>query len=351
VFNTYEYFDELNKRNVKIRFDAGQPDLSPNKEILEALIGSLDKMGYGSARGLDELCEEIAQLHGVKREQVVITPGSKFAVAALIHNTKCVSLIAPYWPGYKGTADLLGVGIDVSKSYMEDGWLPRVWTPKGDSIILNYPNNPTGTIPSREFTDKVIEEAEVNGRLIISDEVYRDIAFGERRFSILDYMPKRFALIHSCSKTFSMPGLRLGYVVGDVETVKKVVKFIRATITTLPIFSQRAAVKAIRILEKEKDRITKVYKQRVQYACENLDSSLFKFKRPDGGFYMWLKLPNINGTEFAYKLMEKDVGIFPGEAFGEEYVDYLRMSLVCDGELLERGIRTVNETARNWGSN
>ncbi len=348
MFSTYDFSDELSRRKVKIRMDIGQPDIEPNPKILEYLKASLNEMGYCSSKGLDELREKVAEVHGVGKDQVAITAGSKHAVASLVYGARRVSLIAPYWAGYVGTIKYFGADVEITETKMEEGWLPRPWRPNGDVVILNYPNNPTGIVPGKDFIEEVIEDSERRGALVISDEVYRDIVFGGKRYTILDCMPKMFAIVQSYSKTFSMPGLRLGYVVGDTETVKKVASFVRATITSLPIFSQRAAVRALDLLEEERERITRIYSARLQLFLKLIDRSLFRFLEPDGSFYVFVKLPGINGTEFAYKMMEKDVGIFPGEAYGPRYVDHVRISLTCDRSLLEEGIRKINETAKNW---
>ncbi|MGQ9782172.1 MAG: pyridoxal phosphate-dependent aminotransferase [Nitrososphaeria archaeon] len=348
MFSTYDFSDELSRRKVKIRLDIGQPDIDPNPKILEYLRSSLNEMGYGSSKGLEELREKVAAVHGVSKDQVAVAAGSKHAIAALVQGARMVSIIAPYWAGYVGTIRYFGADVEIAETSIEDHWQPRNWRPNGDVVILNYPNNPTGIVPERDFIEEVVDDSKRRGALVLSDEVYRDIVFGSKKYTILDYMPKRFAMVQSYSKTFSMPGLRLGYVIGDTETVKKVTSFVRATITSVPIFSQRAAAKALDLLNEEKERITKIYSARLKLFLKLIDRSLFRFLEPDGSFYVFVKLPDINGTEFAYKMMEKDVGIFPGEAYGPRYADYIRISLTCDERLLEEGIRKINETVENW---
>lgn len=348
MINVYDFFDEINKRKVNIRLDAGQPDIPPNQEIIKALISSLGYMGYGSSRGLDELRSRIAEIYGVSTEEVAVTPGSKFAITAILQNSKKVSLIAPYWPAYAQIARSFGKMIDVIETRIEDGWLPNYWNPSGDTIIINYPNNPTGIIPNKDFTKRLVEEANRKSAMIVSDEVYRDISFDNRKFTILDYESSKFAMVYSFSKTFSAPGLRLGYVVSDKETIKGIVNFVQTTITSVPLYVQKAGLRALDLIDHESNRVANIYGKRIRLFSDLLDKSLFEFSKPDGGMYLFLKLGNINGTEFSYELLQNGIGVFPGEAFGASYMNYIRISLTSSEELLQKAAKKMNEVARQW---
>ena len=353
MFNIYDFFNQLSELGVKIRLDVGQPDIPVDERIISALIDSIKKgeTTYVSTGGIKELREKIAEVHGVQPEEVIVAPGSKFLVASQLFFSKKIAIISPYWPTYVQMAKKFGKKIQIIKTTLEDKWLPNFDEIEKDvdTIIINYPNNPTGiAIPETKMKELLDIASELNVK-IVSDEVYRDITFNKKYVSILDFNYEKGIFIYSFSKTFSMTGFRIGYAIADKKEIGEIQKFIEIMVTCVPKFVQSAAIKALEIREEIKRKIVDIYKRRVELVKKKLNRKLFEFVEPDGAFYIFPRLKNnISGQTFAYKLLRKGVGIFPGEAFGN-YNSHIRISLTSS--MLEKGIDIINKLAEELSEN
>lgn len=353
-FDFYRFYEALESSGARIRLDAGDPDHQPPAEVVEAARQGLGGgLGYTPAGGLRELRERIAEIHGVDLNEVVVTPGAKAAIAALIRAARRVGVFAPYWPGYRAAASLFGRRMIARHLSERRGWAPSQadveWlASRVDLVIVNYPNNPTGAVIDRARARTIVDTARDRGVVVVSDEAYRDLAFDGSRLVMAELESEGVASVYSFSKTFAVPGLRVGYVVGDPSLVAEVRRFIAATYTGVPRFAQAAALKALDVLEEAARRAREAYKARLEAALRVLDEEVFTYTRPKGGLYIFLKarLP-VDGAELAYRLAEKGIGVFPGEAFGgARYRRYLRVSLTAPAADLEQGLRAAALEAR-----
>ncbi len=347
-FDIYEFFAELNRRRVPIRLDAGQPDLPPHPEILETLRKEIHQLGYASPRGIDELRERIAEIHGVEPREVVVSPGSKAAIAAMIHASRQLGLVSPSWPGYKVAADLFGRRVSLTEASPEENWLPSFaeLNRNIDTLIVNYPHNPTGAVLTREKLKELINLAEDRGLILVSDEAYRDYTYRGEELVMIDHRFEKTISIYSFSKTFSLPGLRIAYAVGDPELVNHVYRFVKAAFTSVPVFAQKAALKALELRDEIARRIKTVFLERLKVFRENLDPRVFDYVEPRGTFYVFVRVKTgLKGSQLAWKLAEKGVGVFPGEAFGDKYSNYIRVSLTRPAGEIALAARVMNEVA------
>ena len=347
MFDIYNFFNKLSELNVKIRLDVGQPDIPVDERIISALIESIKRgeTTYVSTGGINELREKIAEIHGVQPQEVIIAPGSKFLVASQLFFAKKIAVISPYWPTYIQMAKKFGKKIQIIETTFKDKWIPdfNLIEEDVDTVIINYPNNPTGIVIPREKMKELVDIASELKIKIVSDEVYRDLTFNKKYVSILDFNYEKGVFVYSFSKTFSMTGFRIGYAIAEREEVKRIQKFIEIMVTCVPKFVQKAAIKALEIKDEIKRKLVEIYGSRVELAKRKLDKKHFEFVEPDGTFYIFPRLKNnISGTTFAHELLKRDVGIFPGEAFGN-YNLHIRISLVSP--MLENGIKVMNELA------
>ncbi len=262
-------------------------------------------------------------------EEVIVAPGSKFLVASQLFFSKKVAIISPHWPTYVQMAKKFGKKIQIIKTTLEDKWLPNFDEIEKDvdTIIINYPNNPTGIAILETKMKELLDIASELNVKIVSEEVYRDITFNKKYVSILGFNYEKGIFIYSFSKTFSMTGFRIGYAIADKKEIGEIQKFIEIMVTCVPKFVQSAAIKALEVREEIKRKIVNIYRKRVELVKKKLNRKLFEFVEPDGAFYVFPKLKNnISGRTFAYKLLGRGVGIFPGEAFGN-YSSHIRISL------------------------
>jgi len=347
-FNIYEFFDYLSSLNVRIRLDAGQPDIPVDDRIKEALIESLERgeTKYVSPSGIIELREKIAEVYGVEPDEVIVAPGSKFLIASQVLFSEKVAIIAPYWTAYLQMTEQFGKKCQILETKFENGWIPDFSSldKDVDTIIINYPNNPTGVCIPESKMRELMDIASERGMKVVSDEVYRDIVFGRKAPSILDYNYDEGVFIHSFSKTFSMTGFRVGFAISSKSEIKRIRGLMEATITCIPKFVQKAAIKALEFLNEVKKKISEYYCQRLRLFERKIDKSVFSYVKPNGAFYIFTRINSEkSGIEFAYKLARRGVGVYPGEAFGN-YTEYLRISLTHPE--LEKGIEIINELGR-----
>jgi aminotransferase len=215
-------------------------------------------------------------------------------------------------------------------------------------LIVNSPHNPTGSVISEKEQTKIADLAVKNDLIVISDEVYEEFVYdGKKHRSIasLPEMKERTLVVNSFSKTFSMPGWRIGYVAGNKEIIDNMSKLSENIITAPASISQIAALKALEGPSDFLDNIREEYQKRRDLLLKELNEmNGISCKKTSGAFYVF---PNIQETGyssliFAEKLVkEAKVLTVPGSAFGEAGEGYLRISYAATIEDIREGIRRI----------
>ncbi len=335
---------EINEKALKlesegkkiIRLNLGDPDLETSPEIVEAAYAAMKqgKTKYSSSYGEKKLREKIAELHGVKAENVVMTPGSKWGIFATMYlqlkSGGNVIIPTPYWTAYDLIARSLGAQYKLLKTELEDNWrvdldkLEKLIDKDTKMIILNNPNNPTSKTMDAETLDGIVEIANKKGITILSDEVYAGISFTKTK-SILEYGDNHI-LSNGFSKTFSMTGWRIGYIIANKMLVDNITKLNQITINNVPLFIQDAALKALELKEQIATQIKQEYQERAKMATEVLSKANLEFTKPDAPFYVFPKRKGLDSEKFTLELLDKGVAVAPGTAFGD-YREHFRISL------------------------
>jgi len=354
---------ELNEKVIKlekegkriIKFNLGDPDQQTPPEIIEAAYKAMKngKTKYSSSAGEIELREALADIHGVAEDNIVITPGSKWAIFAvmylLLKKEENVIIPTPHWTAYDLTARSLGVETRLLKTKLESEWtvdlekLKSLIDEKTRLIILNNPNNPTSKVMSEKTVEEIVNIADDKGIKILSDEVYADISF-VRTKSILECSSNHI-VIKSFSKTFAMTGWRIGYAIADKELIEKIVKLNQITFTNVPVFIQEAALKALELRNEIIKRIRGEYKQRADAACKLFSDTKLKFTKPDAPFYLFPKCDGLDSEKFAFELLDKGVAVAPGTAFGD-YREHFRIALTVPDDEVMLGLKIIAEAFR-----
>jgi aspartate aminotransferase len=353
---------EINEKALKleregkkiIRLNLGDPDLATPPEIVNAACASMKagKTKYSSSYGEPKLRQKIAEIHGVKMENVVITPGSKWGIFTamwiMMKSGGNVIIPTPYWTAYDLIAKSLGAQTKLLRTELENGWkvdlekLEKLIDKDTRMIILNNPNNPTSKVIDAETLDGIVELANRKGATILSDEVYGTISFTKTK-SVLDYDKNcKHILSNGFSKTFSMTGWRIGYIIASKLLVDNITKLNQITINNVPVFIQEAALKGLEMREKISSAIKQEYYERAKIASKILAKAGFAFSKPDAPFYVFPKLKGLDSEKFTLSLLDKGVAVAPGTAFGD-YREHFRISLTAPSDEINIALDKICE--------
>jgi len=351
---------EINEKALKlqsegkkiIRLNIGDPDLETPPEIIEAAYDAMKrgKTKYSSSYGETKLREKLAEIHGVSVDNVVITAGSKWGIFAtmylLLKSGGNVIIPTPYWTAYDLIAKSLGAQTKLLKTELDDNWridleaLENLIDRETRMIILNNPNNPTSKAIDAEVLDGIVQIANDKGVTILSDEVYGTISFVKTK-SILDY-GENHILSNGFSKTFTMTGWRIGYIVANKELIDRITRLNQITINNVPVFIQEAALKALELQKQLTEAIRKEYQERANIASEILSKAKLEFSKPDAPFYIFPKRRGLDSERFALDILDKGVAIAPGTAFGD-YREHFRISLTVPREKMTTALNKICE--------
>jgi len=352
---------EINEKALKlenqgkkiIKLNLGDPDLATPNEIIEAAYESMKrgKTKYSSSYGENPLREKLAKIHGVSADNIVITPGSKWGVFStmylLLKDGGNVVIPTPYWTAYDLIAKTVGVETRLLRTELEDNWqidlekLERLIDSKTRMIILNNPNNPTSQVIDDEVLDGVVKLANEKGVTILSDEVYGTIAFTKTK-SILEYGGTNHIVTTGFSKTFTMTGWRIGYVIASKERVDLITKLNQITINNVPVFIQEAALKALELQKQLANKVKNEYQERAKIASEKLKATGLEFTEPRAPFYVFPRKRGLDSERFTLELLDKGVAVAPGTAFGD-YREHFRISLTAPREDIEIALDRICE--------
>jgi len=346
---------EMEKKGKKIlHLEVGEPDFPPPLSVKKELskIYRNKNYHYTDILGIPQLRAKIANTvgYGIKSDQVLVTPGGRFAVfcaiTSLLKAGDELINIEPTWPAYKECADLIDVKIRTLKTSLNEKWNPNISkleklvNDNTKMIVLNYPNNPTGKILPQSILDKIISLAKDHKLFLLSDEVYSDYSFVDFN-SVLQNEYDKKIMISSFSKTFGMTGFRVGYGIANKEIIGKM-KGIQATsMTSVAEPMQYCAMAALG--NDIKDNVDLI-KSRIDLICNRIQKMKMKFLYPDGAMYVFTQI--ISGLEtsdvvLVEKLLENNVAVAPGSGFGSNYKQFIRLSACQPEDVLNRGLDII----------
>jgi aspartate aminotransferase len=339
-----------------IHMEVGEPDYSAPARVGTALADSfaMKHYHYTDTQGITKLRDAIAAKEGgrISRDQVVVTPGGRFAVfsaiTSLLRAGQEMIVIEPAWPAYKECADFVGARTKILRTTIENKWIPdtkqmeRMINSSTKMIVLNYPNNPTGKVLDHKTMEKIVLLAKDHGLYLLSDEVYADYVFGEFR-SIRGYDYAKSIVVGSFSKRYAMTGFRVGYGIANKDIISRMARVQAAAITSVAEPMQRAALAA---LEVDPSENVQLMKRRLDYVCSKLQKMSLRCIEPDGAMYVYPELPKGDDLTVVEKLLEKGVAIAPGTGFGDAYKRYVRISACQPEKTLEKGLDVIASVVR-----
>ena len=349
-----------------IHLEIGEPDFDTPSNIIKAAQNALSNgyTHYGPSPGLMEVRERIAQEVSERRNisvaanNVVITPGAKpimfFAMLALIDEGDEVIYPNPGFPIYESMINFVG-GIPVPMKLLasnnfeiDTNDIVDQISPKTKLMIINSPNNPCGSVISKEDLTTLANLAKKNDFTILTDEVYRRFLYEGEYFSPVSVpgMTERTIILDGFSKTYSMTGWRAGFGVMPENLVEPISRLSTNSVSCTASFTQIATLEAMNGPQEEPMRMVDEFKKRRDVIVNGLNSiSGIECPMPGGAFYVF---PSIEGTgmsskQFANDLLEKHgVACLAGESFGEYGKGCIRFSFANSMENLNEALDRIN---------
>ncbi|HAT4113025.1 pyridoxal phosphate-dependent aminotransferase [Clostridium perfringens] len=365
---------ELKKEGIDVvSFGVGEPDFNTPKNIIEAATRAMEegKTKYTATSGIVELKEAIARkLHddnalNYGTKNIIISTGAKQSLAnvfmAILNPGDEVIIPVPYWVSYPELVKLSdGVPVFIETKKENDfkvtyDELKSVLSENTKAIVINSPNNPTGTVYSKKDLEVIAKFAEENDLIIISDEIYEKLIYGkEKHISIASLSEdafKRTVVINGFSKAYAMTGWRIGYAACYDEELIKVMNNVQSHMTSnTNSIAQFAALEALNGYQETIKNMVKEFSLRRELMIELISEiEDLTFIEPKGAFYVMidvskvLKKANIKGSmEFANLLLkEENVVVIPGIAFGED--NFIRLSYATSKEEIIKGLKRIKE--------
>jgi len=358
-----------------IDFGVGEPDFDTSDYIKEAAIDAIKKgyTKYTPSSGISELkkavCNKLLKDNSLKYqpEQIVISNGAKHsiynALCAILNPGDEVIIPVPYWLSYPEMVRLAYGKPVFVKTKAENDFkitaeeLKNAITSKTKALILNTPNNPTGSVYTKEELEelaKIIEEANI---FVISDEIYEKLIYEGSHISIASLNEKikeLTILVNGMSKTYAMTGWRIGYTASSLK-LAKVMSNIQSHTTSNPnSIAQYASVAALSGDETVIKRMAEEFNKRRVYMVERLNKIKgLKSNNPQGAFYVMVNIDEYIGKEikgkiirgsidFANALIEgANVAVVPALPFGMD--NYIRISYATSIENIEKGLNRIEE--------
>ena len=355
----------VNYKNV-INMTIGEPDIDVPQEVKEAVAYHAlnSRIKYSPVGGMPELREKIAKYYNEQffgnydAQNVLVTVGSTEGLASVLKTilAKDDEVIIPT-PAYVGYEPLITISeaktkfVDLEENnfVLTKEILEKNITDKTKLIILTYPNNPSGITLEEEEMVKIVKFLKDKNIYLISDEIYAAITFEKftsfAKFS--DEFKEQLIIINGFSKSHSMTGYRLGYIIADEKLQNQVKKVSQYNVTSASTLSQYGAIAA---LDKCSDtaKISEIYKKRVEYFVNGIEKLGFECLKPKGTFYVFTtyknieKFKNMKSFDFVLDLLEKtELAIVPGITFQVE--GYVRFSIVHDIPVLEKAIKRLEK--------
>lgn len=359
-----------------VDFGAGEPDFPTPDNIKEAAIqaihGNFTK--YTPASGTLELKQAICERHRIdygtnySAPECLVTVGGKHAIfdltQALLNPGDEVIIPVPYWVTYKDVVNYAGAHCVFANTDEDKGFtftpasLEPLITPKTKVLMINSPSNPSGAVLSREEFGRIHQLAAKHGIWLLTDECYCRFLYDDEPFSVasLPGAKENVVVAGSLSKTYSMTGWRIGFVLGPKPIVDAMGKLQSHSTSNPTSIAQKAALEAVKGSQDSIPAMLAEYRKRRDFVISRLRAIPgVKTSEPKGAFYAY---PNVSvafkhgiDSAFAFSerlLAEAHVAVVPGEAFGTD--EHIRISYATSMHELERGLDRIDTFVRKYSA-
>lgn len=357
-----------------LHLDIGRPVWKLPPGVVDAAKQAMDDgfVHYIANRGDNDLREGLAAsiFETTKQtfdsdQEIIVTTGASEALSmaglALLDVGDEVIIPQPAWNHYEAVARLAGaspipLALSASDGFILDPTqLAAVISPRTRMIIINSPSNPTGAVQPANVLKEVAALAVKNGIFIFSDEIYDQFVFSGEHASIAQFLAESELLLYvnSFSKSYAMTGWRIGYIAARPR-IAHALNCIHQYLTVCGVpFAQKAAAQLLR----SSSRQAYVEEMRADFSLRRsvwIDGmkgcDVMQFKPPAGAFYLFPRINyrGMSGRQFCEHLLEDhQIACVPGDVFGEQYGDYVRISYGGDLETQRAAVGKIRELANH----
>ena len=366
---------EMKEKGIDVSsFSAGEPDFNTPKNIINAAIKAMEdgNTKYTSVNGIlqlrEAICKKFKGDNGLEYNpsQIVVSTGAKQSLAntflAILNPGDEVIVSTPYWVSYPELIKLADgkpvfvEGDEKSNYKFTKENLEKAVTAKTKAIVLNTPNNPTGTIYNKEELEVIADFAKKYNIIIISDEMYEKLIYdNENHISIASLSKdayERTIVINGLSKSYAMTGWRIGYCATSEKIAKLMISIQSHVTSNVCSITQYAALEALNGPQDEITKMINEFEKRRNYMINRIESiDNLSIVKPKGAFYIMINIENclgkeINGKilndsmEFCASLLENEkLAVIPGKAFGLN--NYIRVSYATSMEAIKEGLNRI----------
>ena len=358
-----------------IGFGAGEPDFRTPKHIRDAAIDAIENesIGYTAASGMDSLkqtiCDKLKRDNNLEytKDQIVVSNGAKHSLfntlSAICNPGDEVIVPNPYWVSYPELIRLVDakpVFVECKEEaefkYTVES-LEAAITDKTKAIILNTPNNPTGTAYKEEDLRAIADLAIKNNIYVISDEIYEKLLYEGTHKSIASFnedIKDLTIVVNGVAKAYAMTGWRIGYTACNKEIAKAMSNFQSHATSNPNTIAQYATIAALNAPEDTLNEMVAAFKERRDFMVDKINSiENLSCLKPQGAFYVMVNISKLlgktlngkkinNSIDFAdYLLDDAKVAVVPGIGFGND--NYIRLSYATSLENIKEGLERVEK--------
>jgi aminotransferase len=364
-----EFAEKFAKIPGLVKLTLGEPNFNVPEHVKAAAIESIkeNESHYSDQKGFLSLREAISgyldkqfDLQYDPETEVVVTIGATEAIfdtfAAIINPGDKVIIPTPTFALYIPIVKILG-GIPIQVDTTADGFqltgkhLAKVIEEEGEdkvkALMLNFPGNPTGFVYSKNQLQELVDVVKDKNMYVVSDEIYAELTYSHKHFSMAKLLPGKTILINGLSKSHAMTGYRIGYIAGPKDFVEQANKMHAFTVTAPSNPAQFAAEEALKNGIDDPIAMKKIYQERRDYLVDQLNDMGYETILPEGAFYTFSKIPEkfgLSSIEFADKLATEGlVGVTPGVAFGKGGEGHFRISYAASMEDIQEAMKRLRK--------
>ncbi len=347
----------------------GNPDLATPKHIVSKLVEAAKNPRnhrYSVSRGIQKLRAAIAAWYKRKYdvnidcdEEAVVTMGAKEGIGHLVLATisqgEIVFVPTPAYPIHPYSVIIAGGDLRTIPLMPKEEFFERLsiaakttW-PRPRMLIISFPNNPTTEVVDVDFFKKIVEFAHEHEIMIVHDLAYADLVFdGYKAPSFLQVKGAKDVGVefYSLSKSYSMPGWRVGFAVGNKKMINALARI--KSYFDYGMFQPIQIASIIALNEGDKDvrEANEIYRKRRDALCDGLNRSGWIVEKPRATMFVWAKIPeeftSMNSIEFSKTVLQKArVAISPGAGFGEYGEGYVRFALIENEHRIKQAVKSI----------